>query len=394
MTTTDDDPEAPGRPGSRVAIRFAEAFGSTPDGRWWAPGRVNLIGEHTDYNDGFVLPLAVRQGVAAAARVRADKVLRVRSSQRKSTVEMSIDDIAPGSVNGWAAYVAGVAWAFGDQGVELPGLDLLVDGDVPVGAGLSSSAALTCAVALAWNDMSGLGLSRPDLAAVARRAENDVVGAPTGVMDQMTSLLAQAGHLVFLDTRSMTVEHVPLDLATSELALLMIDSRARHALVDSEYAERRRSCDTAAGLLGVRALRDVTLDDLDDALGRLGDDVLRRRVRHVVTENARVLEVVEGLKSGLDPRRIGPVLTASHRSMRVDFEITVPQVDTAVAAALEAGAHGARMTGGGFGGCVLALVDHDQVDIVTAAVEAAYADAAFDPPSGFVAVACSGARRL
>ena len=394
MTTPDDDPDARGRPGARVEDAFDDVFGGSPDGRWWAPGRVNLIGEHTDYNDGFVLPFAVRQGVAAAARVRGEKVLRVRSSQRESTVEMSINDVAPGSVDGWAAYVAGVAWAFGARGHEVPGLDLLVDGDVPVGAGLSSSAALTCAVALAWNDLAGLGLSRHDLAAVARSSENDVVGAPTGVMDQMASLHGRAGHLVFLDTRSLVVEHVPFDLAASGLALLIIDSRAPHALADGEYAERHRSCETAAEQLGVRALRDVTADGLDDALARLDDDLLRRRVRHVVTENARVLDVVATLRSGADPRRIGTVLTASHASMRDDFEITVPEVDTAVEAAMAAGAHGARMTGGGFGGSVLALVDEHDVDTVVRAVETAYADAAFDPPSAFVAAACSGARRL
>jgi galactokinase len=213
-------------------------------------------------------------------------------------------------------------------------------------------------------------------------------------MDQMASLHGRAGHLVFLDTRSLAVEHVPFDLSTTGLALLIVDTRAPHALVDGEYAERHRSCETAVEQLGVRALRDVAADDLEDALARLDDDLLRRRVRHVVTENARVLDVVATLRSGADPRRIGVALTASHASMRDDFEITVPQVDTAVEAALTAGAHGARMTGGGFGGSVLALVEQGDVDTVVGAVEAAYAEAAFDPPSAFVAVACSGARRL
>jgi galactokinase len=364
------------------------------DGSWWAPGRVNLIGEHTDYNDGFVLPLALGQGVVATARVRDDDVLRVRSAQQQETVELRLADIAPGAVPGWSAYVAGVGWALRERGHDIPGIDVLVDGDVPVGAGLSSSAALECAVALAWNDLAGLGLSRNELAAVARSAENDVVGAPTGVMDQMASLCAREGHLVFLDTRSLHVEQVPFDLAPVGLALLVIDTRAPHANVDGQYAERHESCFTAAKLLGVHALRDVSAGELDDALARLDDDLLRRRVRHVVTENARVLEVVDVLLSGNDPRDIGPVLTASHASMRDDFEITVAQVDTAVAAALEAGAYGARMTGGGFGGCVLALVDADRVDAVTAALERAYRDQGFDSPAAFVTEAHDGAHRL
>ena len=221
-----------------------------------------------------------------------------------------------------------------------------------------------------------------------------MAGAPTGVMDQMASLHGRAGHLVFLDTRSLAVEPVPFDPPAAGLALLVIDTRAAHALVDGEYAERLRSCAQAARQLGVRALRDVTLDGLPDALARLDDDLLRRRVRHVVTENARVLDVVATLRSGADPRRIGPALTASHASMRDDFEITVPEVDTAVAAALDAGAHGSRMTGGGFGGCVLALVDADRVAAVLGAVEDAYAAAGYRPPAGFVATAADGAHRL
>jgi len=378
-------------PADRVATEFTEAFGGKPDGRWWAPGRVNLIGEHTDYNDGFVLPLALEQGVAAAARRVDEPVLRVHSAQLGATVEVPLATIAPGVPAGWAGYVAGVAWALREAGSDVPGLDVVIDGDIPVGAGLSSSAALECAVAVAWNDLGGLGLSLDDLAAAARRAENDVVGAPTGVMDQMASLHGRAGHLVFLDTRSLAVEPVPFDPPSAGLALLVIDSKAPHALVDGEYAERRRSCEQAAEILGVPALRDVT--DLDAALDRL-DDLLRRRVRHVVTENARVLQVVAALRAGDDPRTIGPALTASHASMRDDFEITVPEIDTAVTAALDAGAHGARMTGGGFGGCVLALVEADAVEHVVRAVEAAYEAAGFRSPVAFVATAADGARRL
>jgi galactokinase len=381
-------------PADRVAAAFGETFGGEPDGRWWAPGRVNLIGEHTDYNDGFVLPMALEQGVAAAARVADAPVLRVRSAQHDGTVEVALRDIAPGAVDGWSAYVAGVAWALREAGHEVPGLDVVVDGDVPPGAGLSSSAALECAVAVAWNDLAGLKLSRDDLAGVTRSAENDIVGAPTGGMDQMASLHGRAGHLVFLDMRSLAAEQVPFDPRAAGLALLVVDTHAPHAHVDGEYAERRRSCEQAARILGVPALRDVTLDGLDDALARLGDALLQKRVRHVVTEDARVLEVVAALRSGADPRDVGPALTASHVSMRDDFEITVPEVDTAVQAMLDAGAHGSRMTGGGFGGCVLALVEADAADAAVRAVEAAYDTAGFRAPTAFVATAADGARRL
>ncbi|MDN5748923.1 MAG: galactokinase [Pseudonocardia sp.] len=395
---TPADPTAAGRPGQRVLAAFAERFGGEPDGRWWAPARVNLIGEHTDYNDGYVLPLALAHGVAAAARVADRPVLRVHSLQQQAPVELPLADIAPGAVRGWSAYVGGVAWALRAAGHDLPGLDVVVDGDVPAGAGLASSAALECAVALAWDDLAGLGLSREELVAAARRAENDVVGTPTGGMDQMASLHARAGHLAFLDMRSLAVEHVPFDPPAADLALLVIDSRAPHALVDGEYAERHRSCRRAAELLGVAALRDVPPDGLDEALAHLGrapgGEVLRARVRHVVSENARVLDVVAALRSGADPRRIGPLLTASHASMRDDFTITVPEVDTAVGAALDAGAHGSRMTGGGFGGCVVALVDAARVADVVGAVEVAYAAAGYRAPAAFVATAGDGARRI
>jgi galactokinase len=385
-------------PAERVETEFAETFGGKPDGRWWAPGRVNLIGEHTDYNDGFVLPLALEQGVAAAARPVDQPVLRVRSAQQEGTVELALAEITPDTVSGWSAYVAGVAWALREAGHDVPGLEVVVDGDIPAGAGLSSSAALECAVAVAWNDLAGLDLSRDDLAAAAQRAENDVVGAPTGGMDQMASLHGRAGHAVFLDMRSLRAEQVPFDPPAAGLTLMVIDTHAPHAHVDGEYAERRHSCTQAAEILGVPALRDVSLDGLDGALARLGagaeGDLLRKRVRHIVTENARVLDVVAALRSGADPRTIGPALTASHASMRDDFEITVPEVDTAVAAALEAGAYGARMTGGGFGGCVLALVEADAVEPVVRAVEAAYEKAGFRAPSTFVATASDGARKL
>jgi galactokinase len=378
----------------RVSGLFDETFGGKPDGYWWAPGRVNLIGEHTDYNDGYVLPLALPQGIIAAARLSRAPTLRVRSRQESGGAEIPLAAITPQSVDGWFAYIAGVAWAFRQSGQDIPGLEMVIDSDLPTGAGLSSSAALECAVAMAWNDLTPLDLSRHELAAIARRAENDVVGAPTGVMDQIASLYGKNDRLVFLDTRSMAVRHVPFDLSTAGLALLVIDSRTPHALVDSEYAERREMCALAAKQLGVPALRDIPFENLDNALAGLSDELMRRRARHVVSEDQRVLDTVARLETGHDLRQIGPILAASHVSMRDDFNITVPQVDLAVVAALDAGAFGARMTGGGFGGSVVALVDADQTTGVFHAVQAAYAAAGYLTPVGFTATASTGAHRL
>ena len=378
----------------RVSGLFDETFGGKPEGYWWAPGRVNLIGEHTDYNDGYVLPLALPQGIIAAARLSRAPTLRVRSRQESGGAEIPLAAITPQSVDGWFAYIAGVAWAFRQSGHDIPGLDMVIDSDLPTGAGLSSSAALECAVAMAWNDLTPLDLSRHELAAIARRAENDVVGAPTGVMDQIASLYGKNDRLVFLDTRSMAVSHVPFDLSTAGLALLVIDSRTPHALVDSEYAERRKICALAAKQLGVPALRDIPFENLDNALAGLSDELMRRRVRHVVSEDQRVLDTVARLETGHDLRQIGPILAASHVSMRDDFNITVPQIDLAVVAALDAGAFGARMTGGGFGGSVVALVDADQTTGVFHAVQAAYAAAGYLAPVGFTATASTGAHRL
>ena len=364
-------------------------------GVWAAPGRVNLIGEHTDYNDGFALPLAVPLRVTCAASPRSDGLLTASSAQEPGQqASVPVAALEPGAVRGWAAYPAGVLWALRTAGHPVGGLDLAVDGDVPLGAGLSSSHALECAVAVACAEIFGLGLDRIELALVVRRAENEFVGAPTGIMDQLASLCGRAGHALLLDTRALTVQPVPLDLAGHGLALLVIDTRAPHALVDGEYAARRRTCEAAAAALGVAALRDVTELGLDAALAALPDDVARRRVRHVVTENARVLAVVELLRGGADPRRIGPALVASHESLRGDYEVSSAELDTAVRAALDAGAHGARMTGGGFGGSAIALVDADAVGPVSAAVRAAFAARGFAAPAPFVVTPADGAHRL
>jgi galactokinase len=362
---------------------------------WAAPGRVNLIGEHTDYNDGFVLPLALPYATSATVSRRDDGRLRIRSAQRGAgAVETAVADLAPGSVEGWAAYAAGVVWALREAGHGVGGgFDVAVDGDVPEGAGLSSSAALECSVAAAVDDLLGLGLSRPELALLAQRAENGFVGVPSGVMDQMASMLCTEAHALLLDCRSLRAEQVPLDLGPARLAILVVDTRTPHQLADGEYARRRRACEQAARILGVDALRDVPLDGLDAALARLDDDELRRRVRHVVTENDRVLRSVRSLRPGR-PRALGPLMSASHASLRDDYEVTVPQLDVAAEAAEAAGALGARMTGGGFGGCVLALVESGAEPAVREAVLRAYAGAGFGEPGFFAAVPSAGAHKV
>jgi galactokinase len=376
----------------RVAEAFRERTGRDPGGVWAAPGRVNLIGEHTDYNDGFVLPAAIDRLVLVAAGRRDGGRLRLWSLQTGPPADLDPAEVGPGRVEGWAAYPAGVAWALGQAGFGVGGADLVVDGHVPAGSGLSSSAALECATATALADLHGAGLDRPALAAVARRAENEVVGVPSGAMDQMVSMLGRAGHALFLDTRSLATEQVPLPLEAAGLSLLVIDTRAGHRLVDGAYADRRAACQAAAAVLGVPALRDATPEQVEGGGAAPGEPGLRR-ARHVVSENARVLEAVELLRAGrLD--RLGPLLAASHASLRDDYEVSSPELDTAVEAAVAAGAVGARMTGAGFGGSAIALVPRDLAGPVEDRVGDAFAAAGFGPPEVRPVVPSDGARRL
>ena len=377
-----------------LASVFTTLTGRPPEGTWSAPGRVNLIGEHTDYNDGFVLPFALPARTSAAAARRSNGRLTVRSMQRPGEVtDVRLADLRPGFPAGPAAYVAGVAWALRAAGHPLGGFDIMIDGAVPVGSGLSSSAALECATALAITALSGIRLPPDDLARLARRAEKDFVGVPCGIMDQMASMLAQAGHALFLDTRSCAVEHVPFDPAASDLVLLIIDTHVHHDLADSAYANRHASCTKAAGQLGVPALRDIPKARLADALTRLAaTPMLARRVRHVVTENARVLAAVDLLRAGR-LAEMGPLLSASHRSLRDDFEVSAPELDTAVAAAIGAGALGARMTGGGFGGSTIALTPAASSPAVAAAVTAAAHRAGYPAPTIGPAAPSAGAHR-
>ncbi|WP_328487554.1 galactokinase [Streptomyces zaomyceticus] len=377
-----------------VAAGFEALYGAAPDGVWAAPGRVNLIGEYTDFNDGFVLPLALPHTTVAAVSRRDDGVLRLHSADIDGgIVQLGTDSLEPLSGGGWAAYPAGVVWALREAGHPVTGADIHLASTVPTGAGLSSSAALEVVTALALNDLFGLGLSRPGLARLAQRAENAFVGVPCGVMDQMASACAEEGHALHLDTRDLSYRQVPFDLAREGLRLLVVDTRVKHALGDGAYAERRAGCEAGARALGARALRDVSAAHLPESLARLGDETILRYVRHVVTDNARVERTIALLDAG-DTRAVGPVLTEGHASLRDDLRVSCDELDLVVEAANAAGGLGARMTGGGFGGSAVVLVDTDRADEVAAAVGKAFAEAGYAAPGIFPAVPSAGARRL
>lgn len=383
---------------------FAEVFGTAPDGLWSAPGRVNLIGEHTDYNDGFVLPFAIDRRTVTALRVRDDRMLRVASAHAGELVEIDLaalepaalepDRLASGQLSGWAAYPLGVAWSLGQLGADLaavPGADLYLDSDVLVGSGLSSSAALECSVALALADTWRLDFDRLTLAKAGRLAENTAVGAPTGIMDQVASLFGEAGAAVFLDCRSFETRQVDLGLEDAGLEIVVIVTETRHDLATGGYADRRASCELAASTLGLDSLRDLTVDALPRAREML-DDTTFRRARHVVTENQRVLDTVRTLRER-GPEAIGELLDGSHRSMRDDFEISTPELDLAVETALASGALGARMTGGGFGGAAIALIAAQHESLLRVAIDGAFAEHGFGQPDTFRVTASAGARR-
>lgn len=387
-STTEAPPSA-----ADLAARFERVFGRLPDGVWQAPGRVNLIGEHTDYNEGFVLPFAIDKTARVALSVRPDSTIRLLSTygdQGIVSADLRTIDAAP--AKGWTKYPLGVIWALQQRGIAVPGLDLLLDSNVPLGAGLSSSHAIECAVISALNDLTGAGLEPEEMVLTTQHAENDFVGAPTGIMDQSASLRGSKGHAVFLDCRDQSVQLVPFEAEQSGLVMLVIDTKVAHSHADGGYASRRASCELGAEVLGVKALRDVRVDDLEEAAGLL-DEVTYRRVRHVVTENDRVLQTVELLASE-GPGSIGSLLDASHASMRDDFEISCPELDLAVAASRASGAIGARMTGGGFGGAAIALTPVESEQQVRAAVELAFAEAGYRAPDIFTVTPAAGATRL
>ncbi|KRE43807.1 galactokinase [Knoellia sp. Soil729] len=381
----------------RLTRTFTDRFSHSPEGVWSAPGRVNLIGEHTDYNGGLALPIALPHRTRCAASARDDDTLRIHSLQEDSLVEVRIDDVAAGHPGGWAAYVAGVLWSLREAGYAVRGLDVVVDGQVPLGAGLSSSAALECSVAAAASDLFGLGLldtaeGREVLAAACQRAENDIAGAPTGGMDQAAAMHCTPAHALRLDCLDGSTRQVPFDLSAHDLALLVTDTRASHALADGQYGARRDACEKAAEILGVEFLREVDMASLEDSLARLPDDVLRRRTRHVVTEIARVDAVVEALRDG-DLAEVGRLFVASHESLRDDYEVSCTELDLVVDTAMAHGALGARMTGGGFGGSAMALVPVAEVERVSSAIAEAFADANLTAPVSFSVTAAGPAHR-
>ncbi|GAA2168884.1 MULTISPECIES: galactokinase [Glycomyces] len=365
-----------------AAAAFREVFGAEPEGLWAAPGRVNLIGEHTDYNEGFVMPFALP--FYAAVAVAKSETWEFHSTYGEgSTVRAD----ALEGVEGWAAYLAGTAWALNESGYPVGPVRVAVHSDVPHGAGLSSSAALECAVLIALADLYGHEIDRAEAARIAQKAENEYVGAPTGVLDQSASLLCTEGNVMFLDCRDFSREQVPFDLAAEDLVMLVIDTQAPHRHVDGEYGARRADCEEAARRLGVPFLRDAPKD------ATLDDERLNRRMRHILTENDRVLETVAILKRG-NVAGIGDLLTASHVSLRDDYEVSSVELDSAVDAALGAGALGARMTGGGFGGSAIALVEAAAAAKVEAAVVEAAADKGLPTPRVFFARAAAGAHRV
>jgi len=384
---------------SAVAALHRSAFGGEPDGVWASPGRVTLIGEHVDYNAGRTLLVALPYRTVVAARRRTDDQVQVVSAQERHGWTGRLTDLAPGRLDGWTAYALGAVWALREAGYDVPGLDLAIDSAVPLGAGLSSSAALVCAVAAAAGSLAGGAdlladdAGRARLAGLGVQAETIFVGAPTGGMDQAASVRSRSAHALHLDCRDGAIRHLPLDLAAAGLALLVIDTNAPHRNAGNAYASRRRTCETAARALGVPSLREVV--DLDNALDRLDADESRRRVRHVVTEIARVGAAADLLTAGR-PAELGPLLDASHRSLRDDYEVSSRELDLAVDGARRAGALGARMIGGGFGGSAIALVHQPDLELVAAEVDHALAtaDATIPRPTFLLGTPSAPAARI
>jgi galactokinase len=368
---------------------FRRLTTAEPDGVWSAPGRVNLIGEHTDYSAGLVLPVTVDRALTVAARLRGDDVVRVVSLQVRGEVQMALGDIQPGHIHGWASYPLGTIWALQQAGFAIGGVDLVFDSDIPIGGGLASSAALEVATGLALSELSGQPMTPLELARCCQAGENSIAGAPTGVMDQAALLCGGAGHALLLDCRTLTTELLPWRPHDVGLALLVIDTGVRHANSGPGYRARHQQCAQAAAALGVATLRDATAD----SVSRILTGVLQRRAAHVVGENQRVAEVAALLRAQR-LREVGPLFDASHASLRDDYQVSCPELDLAVDAARTAGAVGARMTGGGFGGSAIALVDLAGVATVSMAVAEAFARRGYRSPRIFAVVAAAGAHRL
>ncbi len=374
---------------SQIEKKFLETFGAEPDLVAAAPGRVNLIGEHIDYSDGFVLPFAIKDRTLVAARKRGDSTVRIASAQRRNKiVTVDISTVKPGLKGEWERYALGVLWALGVK----EGVDVLIDGHVPLGAGLSSSAALECSVATAMNHLFDLGFNLEELARLTQKAENQYVGVPCGIMDQSVSLMATQGSALLLDCRDLTTKNIPFDVASSGLELLIIDTQAHHALTDGGYAERRASCESVVAKLGISSLRELSMEQLENSRGLLTETEFVR-ARHAVTEMKRVLECVEAL-SNSDFAKVGQLINQSHTSLRDDYTVSCPELDTAVEAALAAGALGSRMVGGGFGGSAIALIQASKTTETIKSVEKAFSSKGFKAPRFFTSLPSQGAELL
>ena len=366
---------------------FTDIFGRAPEVLSEAPGRVNLIGEHIDYSEGFVLPFAISNRTYVAIARNNSTIVRIASQQRKSHIlAIDIADVKPGSAGEWERYVLGVLWSLGIS----EGIDILIDGHVPAGAGLSSSAALECSVAIALNQLFELGHSVQELARAAQKAENEYVGVPCGIMDQSVSLMATEGSALLLDCRDLSTQSIPFDVASQGLELLIIDTQAHHALIDGGYAERRASCESVAQKLAIPSMRTLTIETLELRRSELTENEYLR-ARHAVTEINRVMQAVEALNKK-DFMALGALLNQSHASLRDDYTVSCPELDTAVDAANKAGALGARMVGGGFGGSAIALIKAQEMASVKSSIKQAFASQSFKPPRFFTSLPSSGAR--
>jgi galactokinase len=374
---------------STIEEKFLEAFGEEPDIVAAAPGRVNLIGEHIDYSEGFVLPFAIKDRTLVAVRKRDDSTVRIASVQRRNKIAVvDIKDVKPGLKGEWERYALGVLWSMG----VTSGLDLIIDGNVPLGAGLSSSAALECSVATAINHLFDLGFSLEELARLTQKAENQYVGVPCGIMDQSVSLMSTQGFALLLDCRDLSTRNIPFDVASHNLELLIIDTQAHHALTDGGYAERRASCESVAVKLGVKSMRELTLNQLESEHEQLTDTEYIR-ARHAVSEMTRVLDCVEALALG-DFARVGQLLNQSHASLRDDYTVSCPELNTAVDASIAAGALGSRMVVGGFGGSAIALIEVSKTAQTIHAIEKAFAEKEFKAPRFFTSLPSQGAEIL
>ena len=374
---------------SGIEKKFLETFGEEPDLVAAAPGRVNLIGEHIDYSDGFVLPFAIKDRTFVAVRKRDDSKVRIASAQRRSkVVTVDINQVKPGLKGEWERYALGVLWSMGvNQGV-----DLMIDGHVPLGAGLSSSAALECSVATAMNHLFDMGYNLEELARLTQKAENKYVGVPCGIMDQSISLMATQGSALLLDCRDLSTKNIPFDVASSGLELLIVDTQAHHALTDGGYAERRASCESAVAKLGITSLRELTMEQLEASRSLLTETEFVR-ARHAVTEMQRVLDCVDALGNS-DFEKVGRLINQSHASLRDDYTVSCPELDTAVDAAISAGALGSRMVGGGFGGSAIALIQAAKTRETIKAIERAFTSKGFKAPRFFNSLPSQGAELL